>query len=124
MDFKLVMNKRVTIQGMFRYDAWLLMDGKAVSYLDLLDRPDYNGLVCACTVETREGYERQGLSKKIMEMASAELGKPLGCSGGFTPEGFIAYSGKLPLIPSGVKSDKPSYRSMKFVNDWDNLYGA
>lgn len=124
MEFKLVMHKRTLTATMFRYDAWLLMDGKAVSYLDLLDRPDYNGLVCACTVETREGYERQGLSKKIMEMASSELGKPLGCSGGFTPEGFVAFAGKLPLVPGGEKSDKPQYRSMKFVNDWDKLYGA
>lgn len=124
MNFEMVMNKRATALGGFRYDAWLLMDGNVVSYLDLLDRPDYDGLVCACNVETREGYERQGLSKKLMGMASAEIGKPLGCSGGFTPEGFAAFAGKLPLIPGGVKFDKPNFRPMKFVKDWDDMRGA
>lgn len=105
------------------YEAWLIVDGVTVSYLHLMTTDYYNGYACVCDIETREGHERKGYATEIMRRASEKLGMPLATTGSFTPEGFAALYGKLPLLTGYEDMGRPVYKSMKFVADWDKKYG-
>lgn len=105
------------------YEAWLIVDGVTVSYLHLMTTDYYDGYACVCDIETREGHQRKGYAKEIMKRASEELGMPLATSGSFTPEGFAALHGKLPLLAGYPELTKPVFNSMTFVRDWDKQYG-
>ena len=107
-----------------QFEAWLLVDGVAVSYVNLMVADGYEGFACICDIETREGHERKGYSKELLARASAELGMPLAVTGTFTPDGFAALHGKFPLLPGYEDMGKPTCNPMKFVYDWDALYGA
>lgn len=101
------------------YDAWLTIDGKAIAYAHLLETPEYNGEVCVCDIETREGYRQQGYATLIMSMIHEKLGQPLAMSGGFTPEGFTAFNGKVPILYGHTAPTKANFRSMTFIHDWE-----
>lgn len=103
------------------YQAWLIVDGVPVSFLHLMGKPEYDGMLCVCSVETREGHERKGYSKTLMEMASKELGQVLGTNGSFTPEGFVSLNGKLPLLPGFTAPEGSTFESMTFVRNWDTM---
>lgn len=105
-----------------RYSVWLLLGGKAVAWAVVSDDPSQDGYLCLCDIETRPGYQRQGYAKKLMELVSDKLGKPLALSGSLTPEGWAAFQGKLPILPGYPVPSGPSYRSMTFVEDWDKRY--
>lgn len=105
------------------YKAWLFVDGKAVAYARLMEQGSYNDYVCVCDIETREGYRSQGYAKKLLSMASAEMGKKMATTGSFTPEGFQAFYGKLHQLKGyGEGYDHPTFNSMNFVHDWEELY--
>ena len=106
-----------------KYEAWLVVDGVPVSYMHLMEKESYEGFVCLCTLETREGYQRKGYSKIMMRMVEEKLGQKLASGDGFTPEGFAAVCGKIPMLPLYEAPTKPNYDSMTFVEDWDKMYG-
>lgn len=108
-----------------KYEAWLLIDGQAVSYLSIMVAKGIDASrACICELETREGYKRMGYARRLLDMASAELGMTLATTGGFTPEGFDAFKGKLPIWKGYTEPAKPSYSQMTFVQDWDKHLGA
>jgi hypothetical protein len=107
-----------------QYEAWLLVDGTPVSYLNLMVAEGYEGYACICDIETRDGHERKGYAKELLKMASEALGMPLAVTGSFTPDGFASLNGKFPLLPGYTDYGKPVCKPMKFVYDWDNFYGA
>lgn len=43
-------------------------------------------------------------------------------TGSYTPEGFAAFKGKLPMAKGYTEDSAPSYGSMNFVADWDNRW--
>lgn len=107
-----------------QYEAWLLVDGTPVSYVNLMVTEGYEGHACICDIETREGHERKGYAKEILKRVEAEMQMPLAVTGSFTPEGFAALNGKYPLLPGYTDFGKPVCKPMKFVYDWDKMYGA
>lgn len=102
------------------YEAWLRVDGIIVSYAKIWDKPVYNGKLCVCTIETREGHRRQGHSKTILHLIEAQLGKPVCTNADFTPEGFLALS-KRPVLDGYEPATGPRVDSMNFVSDWDSM---
>lgn len=108
-----------------KYEAWLIVDGKAVSYLSIMVSEKIDAeRACICELETREGYKQQGYARQLMKQASKELGMTLATTGGYTPEGFDAFKGKLPIWKGYTEPAKPSYSQMTFVRDWDAHLGA
>lgn len=108
-----------------RFEAWLIKDGTAVSYLTIMVAKGIDSkLACICELETREGYKRQGYATELMKRASEKLGMDLATTGGFTPEGFDAFHSKLPLWNGYSNPSKPSYSQMTFVNDWELKKGS
>lgn len=103
------------------YQSWLIVDGIPVAFLHLLGKKDYEGMLCVCSVEVREGYTGKGYAKALMSMTAEKLGQVLGTNGSFTPEGFAALNGKLPLLPKHSAPEKPKFESMTFVRDWDGM---
>jgi hypothetical protein len=105
-----------------RFSAWLMLDGKAVAWAVFEDAPEYGGFICLCDIETRPGFQGKGYARQIMSLIAENTGKPLATTGSFTPEGWKAFSGKLPVLPKYDEPTGPSYRSMTFVDDWDKFY--
>lgn len=102
------------------YEAWLQIDGMTVSDAKIWDKPSYNGKLCVCTIETREGYRRQGYSTAILQLAEAQLGKTICTNADFTPEGFLALS-KCPVLDGYEPATAPKADPMNFVRDWDAM---
>ena len=102
------------------YQAWLRVDGVVVSYAKIWDKPVYNGKLCVCTIETREGHRQQGHSKTILQLVEAQLGKDICTNADFTPEGFIAL-GKRPVLDGYEPATGPRADSMNFVRNWDSM---
>lgn len=125
MTTKMNLNNTTEYSHMYpdhkNYQAWLIVDETPVAFLHLLGKKEYEGALCVCSVEVREGHERKGYAKKLMSMAAEELGQTLATNGSFTPEGFAALNGKLPLLPKHVAPEKPKFESMTFVRDWDEM---
>lgn len=121
METKLILEERNLYYRSWM--AWLLVDGVPVSFMRLMEKDSYEGFVCLCTIETRPGYQRKGYAKEIIRLAEEALGKKLAFSDGFTPEGFAALCGKIPMLPHYEAPTKPNYESMTFVEDWDKMYG-
>jgi hypothetical protein len=109
-----------TPNGTFWYEAWLKVDGTVVSYAKIWDKPSYNGKLCVCTIETREGHRRQGHSKTLLGLVSETLEKTVATNADFTPEGFLALS-KLPVLDGYEPATGPGWDSMNFVANWDNM---
>lgn len=107
-----------------QYEAWLLVDGNPVSYLNIMVMDGYDEYAVICDIETREGHERKGYAKELIKRSSEALGKPFAVTGSFTPEGFAALNGKFPILPGYTDYGKPVCNPMKFVYDWDAMYGA
>jgi len=103
------------------YEFIMLADGIAVSYVKLLHKAEYGDMVTLCTIETRPGFQRKGYAKVILAKASEALGLKVGSTGGYTPEGFVAFSGKIPRILEIPEEKKPTFESMTFIDDWENL---
>jgi hypothetical protein len=100
------------------YEAWLKVDGVPVTYAKIWDKPSYNGKLCVCTIETREGYRRKGYSKAILKLAETLLGITICTNADFTPEGFAALA-NLPVLDGYEPATGPRADSMNFVHDWD-----
>lgn len=106
-----------------KQEAWLVVDGKPVCYMRLMEKDYYGGFVCLCTLETRKEFQRQGYATLMIRMVEEALGKKLASSDGFTPEGFAAVCGKIPMLPLYEAPTKPNFESMTFVEDWDKMHG-
>lgn len=123
MEFELkVEHTRTWDASLKRSSVWLLLDGKAVAWAVIEDAPVYEGYICLCDIETRPGFQGKGYARKIMELISETMGKPLGLTGSLTPEGWNALHGKLPILPTYKDPAGPTFRSMTFVDDWDKFY--
>lgn len=123
MELKLEITQNRTYSESFkRYSAWLTLDGKAIAWAVIADSPEHGEYLCLCDIETRPGYQRQGYAKKLIDLVSEEMGRPLALTGALTPEGWEAFHGKLPLLPKYEEPKAPNYRSMTFVEDWDKRY--
>ena len=105
-----------------RFTAWLMDDAKAVAWAVFEDGAEYGGFTCLCDIETRPGHQGKGYARQIMSLIAETTGKPLATTGSFTPEGWKAFHGKIPVLPKYDVPTGPSYRSMTFVEDWDKLY--
>lgn len=102
------------------YEAWLQVDGVTVSYAKIWDKPSYNGKLCVCTIETREGHRRQGHSKTILQLVEAQLRKTICTNADFTPEGFLALR-ERPVLDGYEPATAPRADSMNFVRDWEAM---
>lgn len=125
MTTELIMNSRPAygFNVLAKFEAWLLVDGKPIVFMNLMEKDYYEGFVCLCTIETRAGYQRQGYAKKMIALVEEKLGQKLASSDGFTPEGFAAICGKIPMLPLYEAPSRPNYDSMTFVKDWDKMHG-
>lgn len=110
-----------TTEGYKDYQSWLIVDGTPVAFLHLMSKKEYEGMLSICSVEVREGHERKGYAKSLISMAEKELGQTIGSNGSYTPEGFAAFNGKLPLLPKHTAPEKPKFESMTFVKNWDEM---
>lgn len=111
-----------TAHGVIWYQAWLQVDGVTVSYAKIWDKPSYNGKLCVCTIETREGYRQQGHSKTLLSLVESHLGKTVCTNADFTPEGFHALRNR-PVLDGYEPATGPRADSMNFVYDWDTMDG-
>lgn len=103
---------------------WATRNGTTVAYMKTLTYADdrwAGARFVLCDIEVREGYRGQGLVTVLLAHAQAETGLVLHTSGGYTPKGAAALTGRLPVLPGndeGVKWD-----DMTFVHDWDAQIG-
>lgn len=110
-------------EGEHNFRIWLKSDDVVTGYIQGRFRPDhYTGsddmIVDVFSVETRERYRGQGLSKKLLEMVKAHYGvTALYHSGGFTADGAAAIA-KYLTRPEGF-GDPTTFKQMGFVMDWD-----
>lgn len=100
----------------------MLVDGIAVSYLKLMTKDEYAGWASLCTIETRPGFQKKGYAKSIIAEAGEALGLEVGITGGYTPEGFVAFSGKVPRILGIPEPKKATFESMTFIEDWNHFH--
>lgn len=123
METELILNdvtSGITPFGATWYEAWLKVDGVPVTYAKIWDKPSYNGKLCVCTIETREGHRRQGHSKTILKLTEAQLGKTVCTNADFTPEGFLALKNR-PVLDGYEPATRPLADSMNFVESWDSM---
>lgn len=120
---------------------WLVKDGVAVTMMRLLtsphDKRDYYPETVLCDVETRGSYRGNGYALETVKLAEKYVvDQKIHTNGHYTPEGFKALDGKLPYTKEAVDADSRAlkfglsreigvhYRSMNFVEDWDELIKA
>lgn len=123
METKLILNDVTcgyTPMNVIWYEAWLQVDGVTVTYAKIWDKPSYNGKLCVCTIETREGHRRQGHSQTLLSLVEEKLGKIVCTNADFTPEGFLALR-NMPVLDGYEPATGPRADSMNFVRDWDNM---
>lgn len=123
MSTELILNdvtQSYTPMNIIWYEAWLQVDGVTVAYAKIWDKPSYNGKLCVCTIETREGYRRQGHSKTILSLAEKRLGKAICTNADFTPEGFAALRDR-PVLDGYEPATGPRADSMNFVSNWEGM---
>ncbi|MBC9706001.1 MAG: GNAT family N-acetyltransferase [Enterococcus sp.] len=107
-------------RGIEDYSMFLAVDNVVVAYAHLLHHPHYGeNVFCLCAVEVREGYRGKGYARQIMTLIEEKKGYSLATTGSYTPEGFEAFNGKLPLLPEGVDHGRATFGSMSFIKDWD-----
>ena len=99
------------------YKFVLIINNTAVAYLKLLSKEEYQGMASLCTIETRPGYQGKGYAKELIARAENTTNLVIGSTGGFTPEGFNAFNGKLPRIGSNPEPTGPSFESMTFIEN-------
>lgn len=115
-------NRWCSGEGVTWLETWLLVDEKPVSYVKLVEKPDYKGTMCICTIETRKEFRRQGYSSLMLDMVAKEQDKALATNASFTPEGFAAL-GSRPVLPGYEPATKANWEAMDFVRDWDTMVG-
>lgn len=115
--------KRTWSSDSKRWEVWLVVDGTPVAWATLMDEEHYEGYMCLCDIETREGYRGKGFARTLMSLVVAEFGKPLATTGSFSPEGFASFYGKLPNLSNYIAYDHPTVKSGNFVYDWEKMYG-
>ena len=105
------------------YTAWLQIDGKNVGMLRYLVGGETYDVPAICDIEIREDFRGQKLGLKLIGMVEEFIiGEKLYTSGGFTPEGFRAFAGVVPVYPDLVNEElKVKYGSMSFIHSWDNF---
>lgn len=102
------------------FNFFLAVDGTVVAYAHLLHRPHYGDQVfCLCSIEVREGHRGQGYARRLMTLIEEKKGYTLATTGSYTPEGFTAFAGKLPLLPDGTDHGRATFGSVKFIDDWE-----
>lgn len=106
------------------YKFVLIVNNTAVAYLKLLSKDEYQGMASLCTIETRPGYQGKGYAAKILQEAATAINTTIGTTGGFTPEGFKAFNGKLPRIANYPAATKPTFESMTFIENWETEFNS
>lgn len=101
------------------FHYWMLLNGVPMGYAKILERDDTKHQLELGEVEIRGGFRGRGYAKRLFELVNESTGKVLHSTGGYTPEGFKAISGLLPLA-EGFRAEV-CYRSQSFVADWDKL---
>jgi hypothetical protein len=109
-----------TPEGVTWYEAWLQVEGVTVSYAKIWDKPSYNGKLCVCTIETREGHRLQGHSKNLLSFVETRLGKTICTNADFTPEGFLTLRSR-PVLDGYEPATGPRAESMNFVQNWNSM---
>lgn len=71
-------------------------------------------------IEVHKDFQGQGFSKFMINSVADNLGEEMYCTGNFTPQGFQALAGYLPVLP-GFGDDQIDYEDMDFVKDWDEF---
>lgn len=104
------------------YKFALVINNTPVAYLKLLAKEEFNGMASLCTIETRPGYQGEGYATTLIRKAEEATNLIIGTTGGFTPEGFHAFNGKLPRIGSNPEPTAPTFESMTFINNWDTEF--
>lgn len=104
------------------YKFALCINNTPVAYLKLLTKEEFNGMASLCTIETRPGYQGKGYAKELLHRAEKEINLTIGTTGGFTPEGFNAFHGKLPRIGTNPEPIAPSFESMTFIQNWETEF--
>lgn len=84
-----------------------------------LEDDDPNRLVLEA-IEVHKDFQGQGFSKFMINSVADNLGEEMYCTGNFTPQGFQALSGYLPVLPE-FGDNQIDYEDMDFVKDWDEF---
>ena len=102
------------------FTAWLQVNGKNVAMLRYLIGGQEYDLPTICDIEVRESERGNGYAMRIIRLIEKHIVEgALYTSGGFTPEGLVAFGGKIPICPWEDQTPKAKYSSMNFVHDWD-----
>jgi len=105
------------------FTAWMQVDGKNIGMLRYLIGGNEYDFPAVGDIEIRESHRGKKLGLKLITLVEEHvIHAKLYTSGGFTPEGFKAFAGTVPVYPSMHEEElKVKYRSMNFVHDWDAL---
>lgn len=107
-------------RGIEDFNFFLAVDDTVVAYAHLMHHTYYGeNVFCLCSIEVRPGYRGKGYARELMTFIEQKKGYTLATTGGYTPEGYAAFSGKLPLLPDGTDHGRATYGSVKFIDDWE-----
>lgn len=69
------------------------------------------------SIEVRDRFRGRGLAKFMIDAVQQHIGESMHCTGSFTPEGYAALAGYLPVADQ--TDNIVEFKSMSFVRDWD-----
>lgn len=107
-------------RGIEDFNFFLTIDRTVVAYAHLLHHTYYGeNVFCLSAIEVREGHRGKGYARQLMTLIEQKKGYTLATTGGYTPEGFKAFGGKLPLLPDGTDHGRATFGSVEFIDDWE-----
>ena len=95
-------------------EGWWVLEGVAVGFIKWWLRP---GDLRLSDIEVRPGWRGRGIAPAMIRAVEARERLPMRSSGSYTPLGFAALAGHLPLVP-GTRA-RTDTAPMTFVADWD-----
>lgn len=98
-------------------EFWLSREGKTVAFAKIQKEP---GSVTLCDVEVAPDALGNGYAEALMGLISKKEDQPIYTTGSFTPEGFATLGHKIPVDPATNETSDVHFRSMNFVDDWEN----
>lgn len=112
------------------HEMWLLIDGCPVGYIKTYVREtpgDYDVNLSLCDIEVHPHMRGQGIAKTMIEAVESWTGYTLYTTGGYTPLGYAALAGKIPVHPYSNRAQAGSvgaveYDDMTFVHDWATMH--
>lgn len=110
-----------------QFTAWLVQDGENIGMIHYMSDGDAADSVSTLgDIEIREDKRGNGYALAFVRLLEKQVaGGVLYTTGHYTPEGYAALAAHIPLLPHRAdygEVAKVCYRSMNFVNDWENRW--